>query len=40
LKLALNVQSHYVYTEQLPVSESERDRVRSENVLSLLDESP
>jgi predicted TIM-barrel fold metal-dependent hydrolase len=36
----LNVQSHYVYTEQLPVSERDRDRVRSENVLSLLDESP
>ena len=34
----LNVQSHYVYTEQLSVSE--RERVRSENVLSLLDESP
>jgi predicted TIM-barrel fold metal-dependent hydrolase len=32
-----NVQSHYVYIEQLPVSESERDRVRSEDVLSLLE---
>jgi len=33
----LNVQSHYVYTETLPVSEDEREGVRSENVLSLLE---
>lgn len=33
----LNFQSHYIYTEELPVSEEERDRVRSENVLSLFE---
>ncbi|WP_255171496.1 amidohydrolase family protein [Natrononativus amylolyticus] len=29
--------SHYIYTENLPVSEDDKDRVRSENVLSLLE---
>jgi len=33
----LNVQSHYVYTETVPVSERERDGIRSGNVLSLLE---
>lgn len=30
--------AHYIYTENLPVSESEKDRVRSGNVLALLEE--
>jgi predicted TIM-barrel fold metal-dependent hydrolase len=33
----LNFQSHYIYTEQFPVSDEERDRIRSGNVLSLLE---
>ncbi len=33
----LNFQSHYIYTEEFPVSEDGRDRIRSGNVLSLLE---
>lgn len=33
----MNFQAHYIYTEQFPVSEEERDRIRSANVRSLLE---